>query len=202
VHVGRQAFGHLAYNMFNYLFSWGDTYWRHWRKTKYFLFTPRPVSSRLIHHWGEITRTGQLKPYTKSKCVRRSSLVKPRGRAFVSRLAHRDVVLLSRRETAKTGAMDDELGAEAAKEREDRAKVYSVANIGCPVALFYGGRDKLVQGKALVDTLLASKEVNLVHHSEIPHYEHMDVVWAHDACDNVFEPIDNLIRNSGKLRRA
>jgi len=171
--MAPQAFGHLAYNMFNYLFSWGDTYWRHWRKTKYFLFTPRPVSSRLIHHWGEITRTGQLKPYTKS-----------------------------RKETVKAGAMDDELGAEAAKEREDRAKVYSVANIGCPVALFYGGRDKLVQGKALVETLQASKEVNLVHHSEIPHYEHMDVVWAHDACDNVFEPIDSLIRKSGKLRRA
>ena len=64
-----QAFGHLAYNMFNYLFSWGDTYWRHWRKTKYFLFTPRPVSSRLIHHWGEITRTGQLKPYTAKRCA-------------------------------------------------------------------------------------------------------------------------------------
>ncbi len=64
-----QAFGHLAYNMFNYLFSWGDTYWCHWRKTKYFLFTPRPVSSRLIHHWGEITRTGQLKPYTAMRCV-------------------------------------------------------------------------------------------------------------------------------------
>jgi pimeloyl-ACP methyl ester carboxylesterase len=97
---------------------------------------------------------------------------------------------------------DDELAPEAASEREERAKVYSVANIGCPVALFYGGKDKLVQGKALVETLQASKEVDLVHHSEIPHYEHMDVVWAHDARDTVFDPIDSLIRNAGKLRRA
>jgi pimeloyl-ACP methyl ester carboxylesterase len=167
--MAPQAFGHLAYNMFNYLFSWGDTYWCHWRKTKYFLFTPRPVSSRLIHHWGEITRTGQLKPYT---AMRKDTIA------------------------------DNELGPEAASEREERAKVYSVANIGCPVALFYGGKDKLVQGKALVETLQASKEVDLVHHSEIPHYEHMDVVWAHDARDTVFDPIDSLIRNAGKLRRA
>jgi pimeloyl-ACP methyl ester carboxylesterase len=175
--MSPKAFGHLAYNMFNYLFNWGDAYWCHWRKTKYFLFTPRPVSSRLIHHWGEITKTGQLKPYTASK------------------------------RSTKPAALvdDDELGAADVVPRPvEEMRVYSVSEIECPVAVFFGGKDRLVLGKTLVETLQASKAINLVHYSEIPHYEHMDVVWAHDARDTVFDPIDVLVREgtAGKLRRA
>lgn len=51
-----------------------------------------------------------------------------------------------------------------------------------------------MHGHRLVDALRASKKVNLVHAREVPHYEHMDVVWARDAHDTVFGPIDNLVR--------
>ncbi|KAI9029937.1 Alpha/Beta hydrolase protein [Phycomyces nitens] len=47
----------LAYSMFSYLFAWWDSHWLTRRKPKYFQFTPRPVSSKLIldwmHGWGK-----------------------------------------------------------------------------------------------------------------------------------------------------
>ncbi|RUP50422.1 Alpha/Beta hydrolase protein [Jimgerdemannia flammicorona] len=44
-------FSILAYQMFAYLFSWHDTYWLRRRKIKYFQFTPRSTSARLLRDW-------------------------------------------------------------------------------------------------------------------------------------------------------
>ncbi|PHZ14919.1 alpha/beta-hydrolase [Rhizopus microsporus ATCC 52813] len=46
-----RLFCFLAYCMFSYLFSWWDSHWVRRRKVKYFQFTPRPVSARLIADW-------------------------------------------------------------------------------------------------------------------------------------------------------
>ncbi|ORZ13635.1 Alpha/Beta hydrolase protein [Absidia repens] len=43
----------LAYSVFSYLFTWWDSHWVQRRKIKYFQFTPRPVSTRLILDWLE-----------------------------------------------------------------------------------------------------------------------------------------------------
>jgi hypothetical protein len=49
--VEPKLFCFLAYSMFSYLFQWWDSHWLRRRKAKYFQFTPRPVSSRLIADW-------------------------------------------------------------------------------------------------------------------------------------------------------
>jgi len=91
----------------------------------------------------------------------------------------------------------------AAYDEQDPKQIfYSLSCIGCPVAVFYGGKDKLVLGRALVENLQANKKINLVYHREIEHYEHMDVVWGYDAREHVFEPVDEIMRGSGKLSRA
>ncbi|RCH81022.1 hypothetical protein CU098_004643 [Rhizopus stolonifer] len=46
-----KLFCFLAYSMFSYLFAWWDSHWLRRRKIKYFQFTPRPVSARLIADW-------------------------------------------------------------------------------------------------------------------------------------------------------
>ncbi|KAI8850921.1 hypothetical protein BC829DRAFT_415644 [Chytridium lagenaria] len=43
-------FATLAYHMFHYLFGWTDTNWDPRNKSSYFQFTPRPQSSKAIHH--------------------------------------------------------------------------------------------------------------------------------------------------------
>ncbi|KAI7865655.1 Alpha/Beta hydrolase protein [Spinellus fusiger] len=48
---GSSLFSSLAYSMFSYLFTWSDKHWLQRRKVKYFQFTPRPVSVRLMMDW-------------------------------------------------------------------------------------------------------------------------------------------------------
>ncbi|KAI7899403.1 Alpha/Beta hydrolase protein [Cokeromyces recurvatus] len=49
--IEPRIFSFLAYSMFSYLFNWWDNHWLRRRKVKYFQFTPRPVSARLISDW-------------------------------------------------------------------------------------------------------------------------------------------------------
>jgi len=56
-------FSSLAFNMFCYLFNWTDNLWDASRKPKYFLFTPRPTSCKLLTHWSDIIRLGTLHLY-------------------------------------------------------------------------------------------------------------------------------------------
>lgn len=50
-YVEPNLFCFLAYSMFSYLFTWWDSHWLRRRKAKYFQYTPRPVSSKLIADW-------------------------------------------------------------------------------------------------------------------------------------------------------
>jgi len=59
-------FAHMSYNMFCYLFNWGDDLWKKSRKVKYFLFSPRPVSCKLLMHWCSIIKEGRLHSFNGS----------------------------------------------------------------------------------------------------------------------------------------
>lgn len=50
-YIEPNVFCFLAYSMFSYLFTWWDSHWLRRRKGKYFQYTPRPVSSKLIADW-------------------------------------------------------------------------------------------------------------------------------------------------------
>jgi lysosomal acid lipase/cholesteryl ester hydrolase len=67
---------------------------------------------------------------------------------------------------------------------------YDLTKIRCPIALFYGGRDKLVDAKAVVDELGPRRIVK--SHCE-PRYEHLDMLWADDACEKVFPAVIQLL---------
>lgn len=57
-------YSNMAFNMFSYLFNWGDELWEKSRKARYFLFTPRPLSSKLLSHWCDIIRLGKIHFYS------------------------------------------------------------------------------------------------------------------------------------------
>jgi pimeloyl-ACP methyl ester carboxylesterase len=69
---------------------------------------------------------------------------------------------------------------------------YPLGNIRCPVAVFWGKGDSLVDGFKLVESL-KNDGVNLVYSKGIDDYEHMDILWAEDALSNVFEPFVGLL---------
>jgi pimeloyl-ACP methyl ester carboxylesterase len=47
-------FTSLAYRMFHFLFGWSDRNWEISRKEKYYMFTPRPVGTKLVDSWRKI----------------------------------------------------------------------------------------------------------------------------------------------------
>ena len=68
----------------------------------------------------------------------------------------------------------------------DTAKYYKVAkfptrNIKTPIVMLYGGSDSLVN----IDVMLKELPKH-THAREIPHYEHLDFLWASDVHQQVF----------------
>lgn len=58
---------------------------------------------------------------------------------------------------------------------------YPTRNIRTPIVLVYGGRDSLVDIKAMLRELPPQTVA-----TEIPHYEHLDFLWARDVDTRVF----------------
>jgi len=74
---------------------------------------------------------------------------------------------------------------------------YLLSPIQCPVAVFWGKDDTLVDGKKLINAL-RQEGVNVVFEHGVDGYEHMDLIWAVDAVDTVFRPLEGLLQKMGK----
>ena len=61
---------------------------------------------------------------------------------------------------------------------------YDPRALRCPVGLFYGGADSVINVPALCALLPPGANVECVEH-----YEHLDMMWAADANTRVFQPI-------------
>lgn len=64
-----------------------------------------------------------------------------------------------------------------------------------PMALWVGGRDELVDGRRLLRRFEREQEpyVNLVHTKVIEDYEHLDVLWAIDAVEQVAKEVRQVL---------
>jgi len=71
----------------------------------------------------------------------------------------------------------------------------TLSNLKCPVAVFYGGSDFLVDGARLVKHLPES-DVQMVYSKEIREYDHMDLVWGITAIEEVWKDIASLSRET------
>ncbi|KAJ3217980.1 hypothetical protein HDU67_006880 [Dinochytrium kinnereticum] len=146
-------FATLAYHMFHYLFGWTDTNWDPRNKTSYFQFTPRPQSSKAIHHWSQMGSAGIIKPFE-------SNPSNPRT-------------------TKKT-----------------HPPVFDVSCIKCPLALYYGSKDTIIDGPAL-HKRCEEGGVNLVAAEIVEGYEHMDCLWSMDAKEKVWKSMVKLLDRVG-----
>lgn len=64
-----------------------------------------------------------------------------------------------------------------------------------PFALWVCGRDNLVDGDKILRRFERGREphARLVHRKVIPEYEHLDVIWAMDAEDEVFREVREVL---------
>ncbi|KAI2634753.1 alpha/beta-hydrolase [Hypomontagnella submonticulosa] len=67
---------------------------------------------------------------------------------------------------------------------------YPTRNIKTPIVLVYGGSDSLVDIKVMMREL-----PNRTVATEIPHYEHLDFLWARDVHEQVFQHVFDALEN-------
>lgn len=72
----------------------------------------------------------------------------------------------------------------ATHSKHTKVAKYPTRNIKTPVVLVYGGSDSLVDIKAMMRELPAQTVA-----TEIPHYEHLDFLWARDVETQVFRHV-------------
>lgn len=152
-----KSFCFLAYSMFSYLFSWWDNHWLRRRKAKYFQFTPRPVSTKLISDWiagwgrkGVCLYIADQNNHQHQKITQKVPLVIFYGTADYLVNGERFVRTFNGYETH--GLSPSQLAKESSNHEWNTAKN---ANTLFPM-------------------------LELVHVERIEGYEHMDTIWAHD----------------------
>lgn len=74
--------------------------------------------------------------------------------------------------------------------RYTKVAKYPTRNIKTPVVLVYGGSDSLVDIKVMLREL-----PNRTVATEIPHYEHLDFLWARDVDAQVFQHVFDALDN-------
>uniref|UniRef100_A0A452ESZ9 Partial AB-hydrolase lipase domain-containing protein n=1 Tax=Capra hircus TaxID=9925 RepID=A0A452ESZ9_CAPHI len=72
----------------------------------------------------------------------------------------------------------------------------SVLTMNVPIAIWNGGKDLLADPQDV--DLLLSKLPNLIYHKEIPNYNHLDLIWAVDAPQEVYNEIVSLVAEDKK----
>ncbi|KAJ3393907.1 hypothetical protein HDU80_010633 [Chytriomyces hyalinus] len=162
----------LSYHMFHFLFDWGDTNWNRTHKTHFFQFTPRPQSSKLLHHWSQMARARVIRPF--ADC-------------------------------------DEEMRARCDGE------LFDVQCIQCPLALYYGTKDAIVDARKLHwqcwetsqnqkrgggggggdDDVGGGHVVDLVAVEEVEGYEHLDCLWATNAEEKVWRRVLRVFEGVG-----
>ncbi|KAI0838021.1 alpha/beta-hydrolase [Hypoxylon sp. FL0890] len=77
-----------------------------------------------------------------------------------------------------------------ASSKYTKVAKYPTRNIKTPIVLVYGGSDSLVDIKVMMKEL-----PNRTVATEIPHYEHLDFLWARDVDVQVFQHVFDALEN-------
>jgi pimeloyl-ACP methyl ester carboxylesterase len=173
-----RLYGMLGYRIFSYLFDWSDTRWDRGLRDRMFQFSPVYVSAESMRWW--LGRDG----FAVQKCI----------------LA-----------TEEQALREDEEDREYDENNENNSEPDSTAEISTPssnrqetawygpktppFAFWVAGSDGLVDGRRLLRRIRNGREpyVRLVHEKVIEGYEHLDVLWAMDAIEQVGKEVAEVV---------
>ncbi|KAK7213980.1 hypothetical protein V2G26_021158 [Clonostachys chloroleuca] len=191
-----RLYGWLGYKVFSFLFDWTDERWDRGLRDRMFQFAPVYVSAESMRWW-----LGR-ECFAQHKCIlatkedvreedrmdeeyERSSSSDndtPGGRRSAPSPAGSSPSQSPERSSSGTGAWYD-----------DQAP---------PFAFWVCGQDDLVDGRRLLRRFERGREpfVEVVHSKIIPEYEHLDVIWAMDAPDQVFKEVREVLWKTCEYR--
>lgn len=171
-----RIYGYLGYKVFSFLFNWSDERWDRGLRDRMFQFSPVYVSAESMRWW-----LGR-ECFAKHKCI----------------LATKDVA----KEEDRVDS-DDSNKSELSLKGGNSSGASAWYNEQVPpFALWVAGNDDLVDGRKLLRRLKSGREPNvrICHSKVIPEYEHLDVIWAMDAEEQVFREIREVLWKTCDVR--
>ena len=182
--LNPRIYGWLGYKVFSFLFNWSDTRWDRGLKHRMFQFSPVYVSAESMRWWlgRECFATHKCILATKefTRAEERLDEYQAQGRPVSPRT-----------ERAFLPHKSDDRGALAWYNEQVP-----------PFALWVCGNDDLVDGRKLLRRFEKGREpfVEVVHSKVIEEYEHLDVIWAMDAPEQVFQEIREVLWKTCNVR--
>ncbi|KAF6826154.1 ab-hydrolase associated [Colletotrichum plurivorum] len=179
-----KVYGWLGYKVFSFLFDWTDTRWDRGLRDRMFQFAPVYVSSESMRWW-----LGR-ECFARHKCIL-STKEDVRAEEKEDRINEHDAHTL--RADDADGTISQRVVDEHARRPKGSTAWYNEQ--APPFALWVAGNDDLVDGKKLLRRFERGREphVKVVHSKVIPEYEHLDVIWAMDAPEQVFKEVREVL---------
>ncbi|KAF4983293.1 hypothetical protein FZEAL_1278 [Fusarium zealandicum] len=174
--LNARLYGWLGYKVFSFLFDWTDTRWDRGLRNRMFQFAPVYVSAESMRWW-----LGR-ECFAKHKCILSTKEV-------LKAEEHLDGATDGRPMTPRTKSALNE------HQKHPKGSTAWYNEQAPPMAFWVCGNDDLVDGHKLLRRFEKGREpyVDVVHSKVIPEYEHLDVIWAMDAVDQVFKEVREVL---------
>ena len=174
-------YGALGYRVFSFLFNWTDDRWDQGLRDRMFQFAPVYVSAESMRWW-----LGR-ECFAKHKCI---LATKDEGKQEDVEDEEEDGAVQNARQVARQ--RDDSSGD---NNRHSRGHNAWYDDQVPPFALWVAGSDELVDGRRLLRRFEKGREphVRVVYSKIIEEYEHLDVLWAMDAVDQVAKEVREVV---------
>ncbi|KAK7417027.1 hypothetical protein QQZ08_011785 [Neonectria magnoliae] len=181
--LNPRLYGWLGYKVFSFMFDWTDERWDRGLRNRMFQFAPVYVSAESMRWW-----LGR-ECFAKHKCILST-------KEDLQAEEHMDGSTDGRPITPRTKS------AVEAHRKHPKGATAWYNEQAPPFAVWVCGNDELVDGGKLLRRFEKGREphVNVVHSKVIPEYEHLDVIWAIDAVDQVFKEIREVLWKTCNVR--
>ncbi|RTE71430.1 hypothetical protein BHE90_014158 [Fusarium euwallaceae] len=178
-----RIYGWLGYKVFSFLFDWTDSRWDRGLRNRMFQFAPVYVSAESMRWW-----LGR-ECFAKHKCILAT-------KDALKAEEHMDGAADGRPVTPRTKS------AIEAHRKHPKGSTAWYNEQAPPMAFWVCGNDNLVDGEKLLRRFEKGREpfVDVVHSKTIPEYEHLDVIWAMDAVDQVFKEVREVLWKTCDVR--
>ncbi|KAG5931368.1 hypothetical protein E4U60_006152 [Claviceps pazoutovae] len=187
--LNPRLYGWLSYTVFSFLFDWSDLRWDRGLRNRLFQFAPVYVSSETMRWW--LGKGG----FASHRCILLTN-------EMVQYEEEADGIGTEAKIEVSTDTADGSTALKRANgyESSERRKLVLAGSPWYndqvpPFAIWICGKDQLVDGRRLLRRFEKGREphVKLIHSKVVEEYEHLDVIWAIDAVEQVFQDMRDVL---------
>ncbi|KAG6115926.1 hypothetical protein E4U14_000601 [Claviceps sp. LM454 group G7] len=187
--LNPRLYGWLSYTVFSFLFDWSDLRWDRGLRNRLFQFAPVYVSSETMRWW--LGKGG----FASHGCILLT-------KEMVQYEEEADGIGTETKIEISTDNADGSTAPKRANGYESSER-HNLVLAGSPwyndqvppFAIWICGKDQLVDGRRLLRRFEKGREphVKLIHSKIVEEYEHLDVIWAVDVVEQVFQDIRDVL---------